>query len=68
MIVFRDAQSKALKSPKPVSWTKRMEEMLNRQRVRRQAQKNRRELLKLGKHLLNDLGFNSKGYPINWME
>jgi hypothetical protein len=63
MNFFRDAQFSPLKSPKPIFWIKWMEEMFNRQRVRRQTQKNRRELLKLGQHLLKDLGFNSKGYP-----
>jgi hypothetical protein len=41
-----------------------IEEILNRQQVKQQAKKNRRKLLKLGPHLLNDLGLNSKGYPI----
>lgn len=41
-----------------------MDEIRNRQQVKRQAKKNRRELLKLGPHLLKDLGLNSKGYPI----
>jgi hypothetical protein len=46
------------------SGTTRMKEMLKRQRARRKAEKNRRERLKLGRHLLKDLGFNSKGYPL----
>jgi len=64
MKFFRDLQTSPLKSRKPVSWMKRMEEVFNRQRVKRQTQKNRRERLKLGQYLLKDLGFNSEGYPI----
>lgn len=64
MRFFRDAQSGLLKKTQTISWRKWIEERLNCLRVRRQSQKNRRELLKLGQHLLKDLGFNSKGYPI----
>ena len=38
---------------------------LNRRRVRREAEKNRDELLKLGQHLLQDLGFDAKGGRLN---
>ena len=64
MRFLRKAESTPLMKQKlfyGIAW---MEEILSRQQVKRQAKKTRRELLKLGPHLLNDLGLNSKGYPL----
>ncbi len=64
MRIFRNEESSQLMGQKLISGIKWAKEILNRQWVKRKAKKNRRELLKLGQHLLKDLGFNSKGYPI----
>ena len=65
MRYFRKVESKPLMTEKLFygieEW---MEEILHRHQVKRQAEKNRRKLRKLGQHLLKDLGLNSNGYPI----
>jgi hypothetical protein len=45
-----------------------MKEIRNHRHVHRNAEKSRHELIKLGPHLLNDLGFDSKGYPLKTKE
>ena len=64
MKFFTNTEFGALLGQTPASWIKRLEELAVRQRVRRTADKNRRELLRLGRHLLQDLGFDQKGCPL----
>ena len=42
-----------------------MLKILKREHIRRKTKKKQRELLKLGNHLLRDLGFDAKGFPLN---
>jgi hypothetical protein len=64
MKFFRKTEFSSSLGQKPFFGIKRMEEMLNRHRARRKAEKNLCELLKLGPHLLQDLGFDPKGQPL----
>ena len=43
----------------------RLKERLGRHRAEKKAMENHRELLKLGEHLLRDLGFDKEGNPLN---
>lgn len=64
MKFFRKTEFSSSLGQKPFFWIKRMEEMLKRHRARRKAEKSLRELLRLGPHLLQDLGFDPKGHPL----
>ena len=64
MRISKNTESSLMMKPRFFSWKRWMKEMLNCRRVKRQAQKTRRELLNLGQHLFKDLGLNSKGYPM----
>ena len=43
----------------------RLKKRLGRYREKKKAMENHRELLKLGAHLLRDLGFDKEGNPLN---
>jgi len=64
MKFFTKTKFRSLLGLTPASWIDRIKEMSNRQRARRRAEKSRRELLRLGHHLLQDLGFDQKECPL----
>ena len=64
MRISRKTTSGLLTEKAPFFWIKRAEELLSRQRIRRKAEKNRSGLLRLGRHLLQDLGFDPQGCPL----
>lgn len=65
MNFFRSDESKRRMTQILVSWIKWIDAIRERRHERQQVIKNRHELLKLGQHLLKDLGFDPKGYPLS---
>lgn len=65
MKFFKHDESKPLMELILFSGIKWMKEIRERHKLRRLTIKNQRELLKLGPHLLKDLGFDTKGYLLS---
>ncbi len=65
MKFFRATKISSLLGQAHLLWVRKMKKILKHEHIRRKTEKNQRELLKMGNHLLRDLGFDAKGCPLN---